>query len=279
VNGRPLAQAIDTQAARLGVIELDLGEADPEESSFTLRITSAGPGSDGGLAAALDAIVISAPPRVGIEVTTDLDFSDDSYRKWFNTIAYGNGPQAADGALGFDGSTALRAATPSVFGGKSPADNFGYEVIVTPAAIQPLGIVAGVVAADASNRGSFIYQNGGLYNLIEAAEGAVSATTRAQAGQAVALAFVMDQGTARLFVNGVEESHRPFSADGPTPIDTASLGAVVLGGNLFDNGAAPGGGNALGAFHGSIHRFRAFVFDPDGFRAKDLLTTRKPAKN
>jgi len=164
VNGRLLAESIDTQAARLGAIEVDLGESDPEGSAFTLRVTSAAPAADGGLAAALDAIIITDPSRVGIEVTTDL-------------------------------------------------------------------------------------------------------------------AFVMDNGTARLFVNGVEENHRPFSAGGLTPIDTATLGAVVLGGHLFDNGGAPGGGNTLGAFHGSIHRFRAFVFHPHGYQAKDLLTSQTPAKN
>lgn len=271
VNGRQVATAVDTHAARLGVVEVDLGEADPEGSTFTIRITSAAPGASGGLATALDALIITNPPRIGIEVTADLDFSDESYQQLFDTTAYGNGPQAAEGALAFDGSTALRAETATVFAGTAPADNFGYEVIATPAQIRPLGIMAGVVAADSSNRGSFIYQNGARYSLIEAAEGAASATTPAQAGQTVALAFVMDNGTARLFVNGVEEASRPFSASGPTPIDTATLGATVLGGNLFDNGSAPGGGNTSGGFHGSIHRFRAFVFDPGGFQAAELL--------
>jgi hypothetical protein len=273
VNGRQLAESIDTQATRLGAIEVDLGESDPEEITFTIRITSAGPGTGGGLAIALDALIITDPPRIGIEVTTDFDFSDESFRQLFDTTAYGKGPQTATGELVFDGTTALRAETAAVYGGTAPADNFGYEVVATPEQLRPLGIMAGVVAADSSNRGSFIYQNGARYSFIEAAEGAASATTPAQAGQAVALAFVMDDGTARLFVNGVEEAVRPFSAGGPTPIDTTTLGAVVLGGNLFDNGGAPGGGNTLGAFHGTIHRFRTFVFDPGGFRPTDLLLT------
>lgn len=59
VNGRQIAETVNTHAARLGVVEVDLGEADPEKSAFTIRISSAGSGAGGGLSTALDALIIT----------------------------------------------------------------------------------------------------------------------------------------------------------------------------------------------------------------------------
>jgi hypothetical protein len=271
VNGETVATNVDLASANLGVNDLDLGEFDPVESAITIRITSAGTAAGGGFHAAVDAFVITNPPRPGLQVTSDFDFSDNSYQTVFDTTAYGNGPAHADGRLTFDGTTALQAATATIFGGAAPADHFGYELIATPSALDAFDILAGVVDADGLNRGSFLFQQAGAYRLIESGEGAAAGTTAPVVGTTVALALVMDGGTARLFVNGVEETRRAFSAGGATPIDTATLGAVTLGGNLFDNGPNPGGGSALGAFNGTIDRFRAFVFDPGQFQAGQLL--------
>ena len=271
VNGLAAAADVDLFSTSLGVDDLDLGEFDPVESAVTIRVTSAGAGPDGGFAAAVDAFVLTDPPRPGLQVTTDFDFRDNSCLTVFDTAAYGAGPVLEGGRLAFDGTTALQAPTATVFGGTAPADNFGYEVIVTPSALDAFDIAAGVVDAAGSNSGSFLFQQAGAWRLIESAEGAAAGTTAPAVGTTVALAFVMDNGTARLFVNGAEETSRAFTAGGATPIDTATLAAVVLGGNLFDNGEAPGGGSALGAFNGTIDRFRAFVFDPGQFDASQLL--------
>ena len=272
VNQQAVAAGVDLASATLGVNDLDLGQFDPDGGAFTIRITCAGPGADGGFAAALDAFVLADLPRDGLQVATDLDFTNAAWQELFATVPYGAGPAGGgSGALAFDGTTAVQAETAAVFGGTAPADNFGYELIVIPAALDAFDIAAAVVDGAGSNSGGFLFQQAGSWRLIESGEGAAAGTTAPVVGTTVALAFVLDAGTARLFVNGAQEASRIFSADGPTPIDTATLEAVVLGGNLFDNGAAPGGGADLGAFNGTIHRFRAFTFDAGRFDAGQLL--------
>ena len=205
-------------------------------------------------------VTTPATPPFTPNVTADFDFEDNLVPELFGTIPYGSGPATGSGVLTFDGTTALQAETAAVYGGAAPADNFAYEVIATPTALDAFDILASIVRADGSNSGSFLFQEAGTYRLIECSEGVAAGFTAPAIGTPVALAFVMEKGTARLFVNGSEENSRAFSAGGLTPIDTATLAAVVLGGNLFDDGAAPGGGDALGAFNGTIDRFRAFTF-------------------
>lgn len=213
-----------------------------------------------------------ARPPFTTTVHSDFDFEDNLIPAVFETIPYGSGPATGGGVLTFDGTTAIQANTATIYGGTAPPDNFIYEVIVTHSALDGFDIPAGIVDAGGSNMGSFLYQDTGFYRLIEAGEGFVTGTTTPAIGTTVALAFVMDNGTARLFVNGSEEASRVFTAGGTTPIDTATLQAVVLGGNLFDNGANPGGGTAMGAFNGSIHRARFSTFTGSPFDPSFLLT-------
>jgi hypothetical protein len=219
-----------------------------------------------------DATTPARPPFT-TTVHSDFDFEDNLIPAVFETIPYGSGPATGGGVLSFDGTTAIQADTATVYGGSAPVDNFIYEVIVTHSALDGFDIPAGIVDAGGTNSGSFLYQGGGTHYLLqESGEGGASGTTVPVIGTTVALAFVMDNGIARLFVNGSEEASRPFTAGGATPIDTATLEAVVLGGNLFDNGANPGGGTAMGAFNGSIHRARFSTFTSGPFDPSFLLT-------
>lgn len=264
VNGIVVASDVDLVSATLGVNDLKLGMFDPVSSAFTIRITSGGAGSGGGFAAAVDAFVVTDPVVPGLQVKTDLDFSDNTYQAIFDTTPFGAGPGGAGtGTLTFDGTTAIQAATATVFGGTAPADNYSYEVIVTPSALDDFDIMAGIVDGGGTNSSNFLFQQAGAYRFIESGEASVPGTTAPVIGATVALAFVMDGGTGRLFVNGVQEANRAFTAGGTTPIDTATLEAVILGGNLFDA--------ATGAFNGNLSRFRACTFDPGQFDAAELL--------
>lgn len=73
--------------------------------------------------------------------------------------------------------------------------------------------------------------------------------------------------------NTEEEYYLEFSDDGGDNfLFLATLQAVVLGGNLFDNGANPGGGTAMGAFNGTIDRARFSTFTGSPFDPSFLLT-------
>jgi len=200
-----------------------------------------------------------------ITVHSDFDFEDNLVPGVFSN-AFGTGPTASGGELIFDGTTALSATTTSIYGGAAPTDNYGYEVIVTPSALDAFDILAGIVASDSSNAGSFLFTQG-VYSLIEASEAPAAGTTAPAVGAKVPVAFVMDNGTARLFVNGVQEATRVFDATEATPI--ATLGTVTLGGNLFDG--------AIGAYDGSIDHARYFTFSTGQFSSSDLTVIPTPA--
>lgn len=200
--------------------------------------------------------------NAALVVTADYDFADNTVPAAFGTTPYGTGPATGGGVLTFDGTTAIQASTAAVFG-SPPPDNFGYEMIATPSALNAFDIAVAVVDGGGTNSGSFLFQQSSRYRLIECGEAAVAGTTAPVIGTTVALAFVMDGGTARLYVNGALEASRVFTAGGPTPIDTATLEAVVLGGNLFDG--------AAGAFNGTIDRARFFTFTAGTFDSAELL--------
>jgi hypothetical protein len=214
---------------------------------------------------ALVACVALADTAYGqFTVHSDFDFANNTIPALFNVTPYGTGPTTGGGVLTFDGTTAIQASTTAIYGGSSPTNNYGYEVIITPSALNTFDISASLVDGGGTNSGSFLYSQGGLYHIIESGEaGSVGGTTVPTVGTRVALAFVMDNGTGRLFVNGVQESTLVFDASGGTPIDTATLEAVLLGGNRFDG--------AAGAFNGTIDRYRAFTFSAGQFNASNLL--------
>ena len=92
VNGQTVATDVDLVSASLDVNDLDLGEFDPEDSALTIRVTSAGSGTGGEFAAAVDAFVLTGPVVPGLQIKTDFDFSDNSYQNVFNATSYGAGP-------------------------------------------------------------------------------------------------------------------------------------------------------------------------------------------
>jgi hypothetical protein len=210
-----------------------------------------------------------AMPPFTATVHSDFDFDDNLIPAVFDTIPYGSGPATGGGVLTFDGTTVIQADTATIYGGTAPADRFVYELIVTPSELDAFDIAGGIVAAGGGNVGSFLFHSVSAYSLIEAGEGPASGTTAPQIGTPVALAFVMENGTARLFVNGAEETSRDFDSTENTPIDTADLAAVVLGGNLFDG--------ANGAWNGTIDRARFSTFNAVPFDPSFLLTVSAPS--
>ena len=61
VNGRRVLADVPLTSATLQVADLRLGLFEPQENRFTIRIECAAAGADGGLAAAVDAFVVTAP--------------------------------------------------------------------------------------------------------------------------------------------------------------------------------------------------------------------------
>lgn len=200
-----------------------------------------------------------------LTITSDFDFSDNTIPAAFGTIPYGTGPATGGGCLTFNGTTALRASTSDIYGGTPPANNYGYEVIITPSTLNSFDIIAAIVDGGGTNSGNFLFQQAGAYRLIECFEATSGGSIFPSTGTKVALAFVMEGGMASLYVNRAKDPSASlvFDASGMTPISTSTLEAVVLGGNLSDG--------ATGAFNGTIDRARYFTFAPGAFNSTELL--------
>ncbi len=138
-------------------------------------------------------------------------------------------------------------------------NNIGMEAWVKADAFGGFNFVANLGYGGGQPRGFGIIQQNSQWRLLYNGVGypAIS-TTPTVTGQWVHLAAVIDGGTARLFVNGVEESS---GAGLPGAIDPA-LDHMTIGGNPWD---VPNG-----VWNGLIDYVRVFTFNPGEFSVSDL---------
>ena len=225
---------------------------DPE-TTYYYRVSATNEAGNSLPSAVAQATTDVQPPS-SLDVLGDWDFADNQTPSGFTE--FGN-PSYSGGQLVLDGSgDYIQIASPI---SAAENDNFVLEMIASADAIGAFNFIATVAPANGSNAGYGVLAQSGNWNALTSLSGFAGSTSHGSTPTPmVALAYVLNNGNASLYVNGVEfdsGSGDGFTLSGPA--------VLTIGGHPFD---APNG-----LFNGSVDRVRISTFDPVDFSADDLL--------